>query len=110
MRKPTPVFMNVSTVPYRRPADADPFTYRETRPLRYRAEWHTRNSTLVYKSKNCATRDEAVKLARAWLARENTRPSMSQNVLAAMEWTGPRWLDTTPQPERFGYSHSAVTP
>lgn len=90
--KPTEVFLNVTAVPHRRPAGADPFTYRETRPLRHRASWWTRGtSTELYRTKLVPTEDEAARLALRWLARENKGDV--------------RWIDTTTRPERFGYSH-----
>jgi hypothetical protein len=86
------VFLNITAVSPRRPAGADPFTYREARLLRYRASWWTRGtSTEVYRSKLVASQEAAVRLARTWLARENK--------------AGARWIDTTDQPERFGYEH-----
>lgn len=92
--KSTRVFLSVQTVPYRRSSGTDPFTYRETRPLRYRASWWTRGtSTELYVSKVASSQDEAVRLARQWLVRENK--------------DGPRLIDTTDHPERFGYSHEA---
>jgi len=87
----TRVFLSVTPVGPRRPARADPFTYRETRPVRYRASWWTRGTTTeVYRSKLVDTQAEAVGLARKWLGRENK--------------TGVRWIDTTDHPERFGYA------
>jgi hypothetical protein len=90
--KSSRVFLSVQPVSYRRPADVDPFTYREKRPLRYRASWWTRGtSTEIYASKLVATVEEAAQLARNWLARENKE--------------GQRWIDTTDHPERYGYAH-----
>ena len=87
------VFLSTTTVPYRKPAGADPFTYREARPLRHRASWWTRGTTTeLYQSKLAATQEAAVRLALKWLAKENKE--------------GVRWVDTTDQPERFGYSHT----
>lgn len=96
--KPTRVFLSVQTVPYRLPASTDPFTYREKRPLRYRASWWTRGTTTeLYQSKISPSEEEAVRLARKFLERENK--------------DGVRWIDTTDQPQRYGYSHAypAVT-
>ena len=45
----------------------------------------------MYRSKVVATREEAVQLARAWLARENKAEAS--------------YVDTTDHPERFGYTH-----
>jgi hypothetical protein len=95
--KPTRVFLSVTSVAPRRPAGADPFTYRETRPLRYRASWWTRGtSTELYRSKTVATQEEAVRLARKFLDGQNK--------------DGERWIDTTDQPQRFGYAHDTNTP
>lgn len=89
--KPTRVFLSVTTVPYRQPAGRDPFTHRETRPLRHRASWYARGtSTEMYQSKIVPTQEEAVRLARAYLERQKGA-----------------WVDTTDQPERYGYSHSS---
>jgi hypothetical protein len=88
--KPTRLFLSVQSVPYRLPAGTDPFTYREKRPLRYRASWWTRGtSTELYRSKTVSSREEAVRLAHKWLARDNKN--------------GVRWIDTTDQPQRFGH-------
>ncbi len=92
--KPGRVFLSVQPVGHRRPAGADPFTYRDPRPSRWRASWWTRGtSTELYRSK-LTTEDEAVRLARKWLARENK--------------DGARWIDTTDHPDRYGYSHESV--
>ena len=89
--KPTRVFLSVQAVSYRLPAGTDPFTYREKRPVRYRASWWTRIPTSeLYRSKIVSTQEEAVRLARKFLERENKE--------------GVRWIDTTDQPERYGYS------
>jgi septal ring factor EnvC (AmiA/AmiB activator) len=93
--RPSRVFLSVQSVPYRRPAGADPFTYREKRPLRFRASWWTRGtSTEVYQSKIVPSEEEAVRLARQWLARENK--------------SGVHWIDTTDHPQRYGYEHAPV--
>lgn len=95
--KPTRVFLSVKPIGHRRPAGADPFTYRETRPTRHRASWWTRGtSTELYQSKIVPSEEEAVRLARQWLARENK--------------TDVRWIDTTDHPERYGYSHEPAAP
>lgn len=87
---PTRVFLSVQPVPHRKPKGADPFVYREPRPLRYRASWWTRGTTTeLYKSKVVASQEEAARLARKWLAQENRHEE--------------RLLDTTDQPERYGY-------
>lgn len=92
-RPPGRVFLSVQAVSHRRPAGSDPFTYRETRPLRFRASWWTRGtSTELYRSKVTATEAEAARLARKWLERANK--------------DGVRWIDTTDQPDRYGYSHT----
>ena len=91
--KPTRVFLSVQPVGYRRPAGADPFTYQDKRPSRWRASWWTRgHSTELYRSKIVATRDEAVRIAHKFLERENK--------------AGVRWIDTTNQPQRYGYAHT----
>jgi hypothetical protein len=88
------VFLSVQAVGHRRPAGADPFTYRDTRPVRHRASWWTRRTTTeLYRSKLVASQEEAVRLARRWIDRENK--------------SGVRWIDTTDYPERFGYSHAS---
>ena len=93
--KPTRVFLSVQPVGYRKPAGADPFTYRETRPTRWRASWWTRGTTTeLYRGQILSTQEEAVRLARKWLDRENK--------------DGVRWIDTTDQPSRYGYVHDAA--
>lgn len=90
--KPTRVFLSVQTVPYRLPAGTDPFTYREKRPLRHRASWWTRGTTSeLYRSKIVLSQEEAVRLARKFLAAQNKEAV--------------RWIDTTDYPQRYGYSH-----
>jgi hypothetical protein len=101
--KPTRVFLSVKTVPYRLPAGTDPFTYREKSPVRYRASWWTRGTTTeLYRSKIVPTQEEAVRLALKWFARSNKesvgRPADRQ------------LIDTTDQPQRYGYSHGADEP
>lgn len=91
--KPTRVFLSVQPVGRKKPAGADPFTYRETRPTRHRASWWTRGtSTELYRSKIVEDHNEAVRLARRWLDRENKDAT--------------RWIDTTDHPERYGYEHA----
>jgi hypothetical protein len=86
------VFLSVQTVPYRRPAGADPFTYREKRPLRHRASWWTRGSSSeLYQSKLVPSQEEAVRLALAYLERWN-------------KTTDTPLIDTTDHPERYGYT------
>lgn len=93
--KPTRVFLSVQTVPYRLPAGTDPFTYREKRPLRFRARWWARGtSTDLYVSKIVGSEEEAVRLARQWFVRENKG--------------GPRLIDTTDHPDRYGYTHEST--
>ena len=91
--KPSRVFLSVKTVPYRLPAGTDPFTYREKRPLRFRASWWTRGTGMSepYRSKVVSSKEEAERLAHKWLAQQNK--------------TTVRWIDTTAQP----YSHTAST-
>lgn len=100
--KPTRLFLSVQPVGHRKPKGADPFTYREKRPTRYRASWWTRGTTTeLYRGKPVATQEEAVRLARKWLDREN-----------ASRTGGPadtQLIDTTDQPERYGYSHEKKT-
>lgn len=55
--------------------------------LNFKAKWYTSHGEL-YASKPCATEAEAVKLARAWLAKQPAG----------------RYADTTRKPERLGYS------
>lgn len=94
--RPIAVFLFVDIVHRRRSGIAE-------MDMRWRrAKWIARDSgVVVYQGKLCGARDaavaegEATRLAHAWLAKQNTRPRMSQNVLAAMEWTGPRFVDTT---------------
>lgn len=93
MSKPTQVFLNIKPVARRQgPRDAHV----------YRAEWIARGTGCVmYTSKVCeASTDEdaraaAAGLARAWLAKQNARPSRIDNILASEAWTGPRYADTT---------------
>jgi hypothetical protein len=95
--KPTRVFLSVQPIGHRRPAGAGPW-HRETRPPRYRASWWTRGtSTELYRSKAVASREEAARLARKWLERRNKE--------AVGRPIDTRLIDTTDQPERFGYSH-----
>jgi hypothetical protein len=87
--KPTRIFLSVKTVPYRLPAGIDPFTYREKRPLRFRASWWTRGTGMSepYRSKVVASKEEAVRLARKWLAQQNKETV--------------RWIDTTDHPSGY---------
>ncbi len=99
--KSTRVFLSVQPVGYR-PAGADPFTYRDTRPSRWRASWWTRGtSTEMYRGKIVATKEEAVRLALKWLDRYNKqyadRPAYTL-------------VDTTDHPERYGYTHEELAP
>ena len=96
-RKPTRVFLSVQPVSHRRPAGADPFTYRDTRPVRWRASWWTRGTTTeLYRGKPVATQEEAVRLARKWLDQRNAEADLPADL---------RLIDTTDHPERYGYSH-----
>lgn len=91
--KPTRVFLSVQ--PVRPPRSTDT-------PLRYRASWWTRGtSTELYRSKTVTSQEEAVKLARKWLERRNQEP-VSGAVTTQL-------IDTTDQPERFGYTHEKKT-
>lgn len=70
-------------------------------PLRYRASWWTRGtSTELYRSKAVASQEEAAQLAFRWFERQNKE--------STGRLTGTRLLDTTDQPERFGYSHKTA--
>jgi len=82
--KPTRVFLSVQPVQPSRAASAP-------RVARYRSSWWTRGtSTELYRSKIVDSQEEAVQLAQKWLARKNQDMPL---------------IDTTDQPERFGYSH-----
>ncbi len=95
--KPTRVFLSVTAVSPRKPPGADPFTYRETRPLRFRASWWTRGtSTELYRSKLVGSQEEAARLARKFLDNQNKE--------------GVRWIDTTDQPQRYGYTPEKKSP
>jgi hypothetical protein len=84
--KPTRVFLSVQPV---RSTSA-------SRNVRYRASWWTRGtSTELYRSKIVSSQEEAVELAQKWLARRNQEPARVDTQL----------IDTTNQPERFGYAH-----
>jgi hypothetical protein len=92
---PGRLFLSLQPVGHRKPVGADPFTYRDPRPVRWRASWWTRGTTTeLYRGKIVATEEEAVRLARKWLERENKN--------------GVRWIDTTDQPRRYGYAHEAA--
>jgi hypothetical protein len=94
-RAPTRVFLSLQPVGYRKPAGADPFTYQDARPSRWRASWWTRGtSTEMYRGKPVATQGEAVRLARQWLNGWNKRYRADD-----------QFVDTTDHPERYGYSH-----
>jgi hypothetical protein len=85
-------------VGHRRPAGADPFTYRDPRPARYRASWWTRGTTTeLYRGKPVATKEEAVRLALQWLERQRKETA-----------THSAWdlIDTTDQPARYGYTRA----
>lgn len=98
--KPTRVFLSVQPVGHKRPAGADPFTYREQRPTRYRASWWTRGTTTeLYRGKPVASQEEAVRLALRWLERENAAEGRPADA---------RLVDTTDHPERYGYSHEQI--
>jgi len=98
--KPTRVFLSVHPVGHRKPKGADPFTYRDPRPSRWRASWWTRGTTTeLYRGKIVATEEEAVRLARKWLERENKSRTGGPGDL--------QLIDTTDQPQRYGYSHEA---
>lgn len=96
--KPTRVFLSVQPVGYRKPAGADPFTYRDPRPSRWRASWWTRGTTTeMYRGKPVATQEEAVRLARKWLDRWN-KDAADRPAITTL-------IDTTDQPARYGYAH-----
>jgi hypothetical protein len=96
------VFLSVQPVGYRKPAGADPFTYQDTRPSRWRASWWSRGtSTEMYRGKIVATKEESVRLARKWLDKYNKQyADRPEHML----------VDTTEHPERYGYSHEATPP
>jgi hypothetical protein len=99
--KPTSVFLSVQPVGRKKPAGADPFTYRDPRPSRWRASWWTRGTTTeLYRGKVVATQEEAVRLARRWLEQQR------KETAAHSAWD---LIDTTDQPERYGYSHETKT-
>jgi hypothetical protein len=94
--KPTRVFLSIQPVGYKRPAGANPFTYRDPRPSRWRASWWTDrkyegHTSELYRSKPVATREEAVRLAYQWLDRQR-KATASHSA-----WD---LVDTTEQPER----------
>ena len=91
--KPTRVFLSVQ--PVRPPRSMGTRSLVLQAPLRYRASWWT--STELYRSKTVTSHEEAVKLARKWLERRNQEP-----VSGAVDT---QLIDTTDQPERFGYAH-----
>lgn len=99
------MFLSLDTVRYAKPLRPSFFGVpaTETRPMRFRATWVVRGTGgEMYKSKVCSSEAEAVRLARAWLAR------MQRNVPnfeATYGHPQTRYVDTTEQPERFGYSH-----
>jgi hypothetical protein len=95
--KSTRVFLSIKSVPFRIPAGADPFTYREKRPLRFRASWWTRGtSTELYQSKIVSSEEAARRLAHVWLDRQNK--------------DGERWIDTTRESNQqsTGTTHATI--
>lgn len=101
--KTTRIFLSLQPVGHRRPAGADPFTYRDTRPSRWRASWWTRGTTTeLYRGKIVDTEEEAVRLAQKWLERENKSRAGGPGDL--------QLIDTTDQPQRYGYAHAHATP
>jgi len=92
------LFMNIR---YIRPRHAD-YPVNETHVKGHVvAQWITRGiGSTMYESKRCATMEDAVKLARRWLERVN-RPGPYGEIAT-------RYVDTTDQPERFGYSHEGA--
>jgi hypothetical protein len=68
----------------------------------FKASWVRGTSTDLYTSKPCVTSEEAVKLARAWLTKRNAPISRMEGGLVHDQST--QYIDTTNQPERFGYS------
>ena len=102
-RKPTRVFLSVQPVSYRLPRGTDPFTYREKRPVRHRASWWTRGTTSeLYRSKVVSTQEEAVRLARKWFEQRN-KASVGGSADTQL-------IDTTDQPQRYGYAHAEGAP
>ena len=102
---PTRVFLSVQPVGYRRPARADPFTYQDKRPSRWRASWWSRGTTTeMYRGKTVATREEAIRLARKWLDRRNEEAAVPGRPFDT------RLVDTTEHPERYGYALEPVEP
>lgn len=94
--KPTRVFLSVQPV---RPARAT----SDPRVTRYRASWVTRaTSTEMYRSTIVDSQQKAVQLARDWLTRKN-QESLGDPLDRQL-------IDTTDQPERFGYSHEKKSP
>jgi hypothetical protein len=95
--KPTRVFLSLQPVGYKKPAGADPFTYQDKRPSRWRASWWMRGTPIeLYRGKPVATKEEAVRLARRWL--EQQRKETASHAVWDL-------VDTTDQPERYGYAH-----
>ena len=89
--KPTRVFLSVQPIHPSRATSAP-------RIARYRASWWTRGtSTELYRSKVVDSQEEAVHLAQKWLTRKN-QESLNRPLDRQL-------IDTTDQPERFGYSH-----
>lgn len=106
MSKPRVVklFLSVETVPYRT-RDYQQGLMPSDRPTRYRATWVSRGTQSdLYKSKLCSTKEEAVQLARKYLARLNAPVGPN---FEAVYGTRTVYVDTTDQPERFGYSHDS---
>jgi hypothetical protein len=99
-KAPSRVFLSLQPVGYKKPAGADPFTYQDKRPSRWRASWWTRGtSTEMYRSKIVATKEEAVRLALKWLGNYNKQYADRPEYML---------VDTTDHPERYGYAHEPV--
>ena len=102
-RRVVKLFLSVQTVPHRN-RDYKQGLEAHERPLRYRATWVVRGTGGdLYKSKMCATQEEAVKLARKHLERLNSPAGYPVHMVD----TRTQYVDTTEQPERYGYSHAA---
>jgi hypothetical protein len=85
------VFLNVQPIKPPRPANADPFTYREKRKPRWRSSWIEHGGVEIYRSREVTTPEVAVRLAKQWFEQERETRQL---------------VDTTDFPERFGYTHA----
>lgn len=92
--KPTRVYLSVQPVRAPRSMGARSLISREPH---YRASWWTRGtSTELYRSRTVPSQVEAVRLALRWFERKNQE--------AAGRPLDTQLIDTTEQPERFGYA------